>query len=211
MLYFNLIPRWVFVLPPDIVQLVPRNEEVIFGVFCWMVIIVIIVARDYSEDHGIGWTAPIVLGFSVATTFLVIQSIPYLWNTLILLTLVFHSPLVLLVFAIPVIIISAITISYFYALRLFRPMLRKQRRRFPQTSPTPPTPLVPQSILEQGIQEAHGTGDPPSCTICKRTIAKGEAIVICPFCQSRAHQIHMENWLLTKRTCPLCRERITKD
>ncbi|MHA1482991.1 MAG: RING finger domain-containing protein [Candidatus Heimdallarchaeaceae archaeon] len=51
---------------------------------------------------------------------------------------------------------------------------------------------------------------PTKCTICQGLIKHGENVMECPTCTNVAHKEHMEQWLIIKEECPICKTRITK-
>ena len=46
------------------------------------------------------------------------------------------------------------------------------------------------------------------CCICRQTITKNEEIVVCPYCQTLYHRIHLSLWLKIRKTCPICKNII---
>ena len=46
------------------------------------------------------------------------------------------------------------------------------------------------------------------CCICRRNIINTEEIVVCPFCQTIYHRLHLSLWLKIRKKCPICKNVI---
>ncbi|KAG6534244.1 RING-H2 finger protein ATL79-like [Zingiber officinale] len=58
------------------------------------------------------------------------------------------------------------------------------------------------------VFSARGTklaGAAPECAICLAEFAEGDAVRVLPACGHGFHVLCVEQWLVTRRTCPTCR------
>ncbi|MFX0168872.1 MAG: RING finger domain-containing protein [Candidatus Hodarchaeota archaeon] len=46
------------------------------------------------------------------------------------------------------------------------------------------------------------------CSVCGLRIRDGQQMVFCTSCGNPAHYTHLAEWVKTRGTCPICRNRI---
>lgn len=54
----------------------------------------------------------------------------------------------------------------------------------------------------------EGGRDSASCTICQEEFAPGEKVCVLPRCKHMFHEDCLRDWIMSKGTCPLCRDRV---
>ncbi|NHJ84151.1 MAG: hypothetical protein FK734_01730 [Asgard group archaeon] len=50
-----------------------------------------------------------------------------------------------------------------------------------------------------------------NCSVCKRSIEKGDKYVSCPECGKPAHYAHLVEWVKVQGSCPICLKRLKVD
>jgi hypothetical protein len=46
------------------------------------------------------------------------------------------------------------------------------------------------------------------CSVCKLPISFGEEVGKCSLCETKAHLVHMQEWVKTQGKCPVCQKKL---
>ena len=64
--------------------------------------------------------------------------------------------------------------------------------------------------FQQWLKDLPNMLDQQKCLVCFVNWKINDEIVVCKHCQSGGHRDHLENWVVSRNLCPLCRKSISR-